>query len=204
MERLPPGWISCRYRDITSLVTSGSRGWKEHYATSGVIFIRAQNIKTDVLDLCDPAFVSLPDRVEGSRAQVRQWDILITITGSNVTKTALVTEPIAEAYVSQHIALTRPTWPDMAQWLHLCFLSPASARGTLETLAYGAKPGLNLSNIRELVIPIPPLAEQKRIVAKVNELMAMCDELEAKLTQSSVVSEKLAEAVVGRMGKNED
>ena len=45
----------------------------------------------------------------------------------------------------------------MSQWLHLCFISHGSARGTLEQLAYGDKPGLNLNNIRDLVLPIPPL-----------------------------------------------
>lgn len=48
-----------------------------------------------------------------------------------------------------------------------------------------------------LPIPFPPIAEQKRIVAKVNDLMVMCDELETKLTQSSDVAEKLAGSVVG-------
>jgi hypothetical protein len=43
----------------------------------------------------------------------------------------------------------------MSEWLHICFISDGSARGALEQLAYGDKPGLNLNNIRVLLIPYP-------------------------------------------------
>lgn len=195
----PSTWNLCTYHSLTSLVTSGSRGWKEYYAKEGAMFVRTQNIKTDKLILDDVAFVDLPKSTEGMRAQVLKDDILITITGANVTKAARVGEPIPEAYVSQHIALTRPRSSEMSQWLHLCFISHGSVRGTLEQLAYGDKPGLNLNNIRELVLPIPPLAEQRRIVAKVDQLMALVDELERQLAASRAKAAKLLDAVVGEL-----
>ncbi|MCK5801607.1 MAG: restriction endonuclease subunit S [Lentisphaeria bacterium] len=195
-DDMPNGWAMVQYVGLTELVTSGSRGWKEYYSSTGALFIRAQNIKHDLLDLTDAAYVQLPGKVEGKRARVQQHDILVTITGANVTITALVSEPIGEAYISQHIALTRPKDPKMTPWLHLCFLTPASARGRLQQLAYGDKPGLNLANIRELPIPVPPIAEQKRIVAKVDALMALCNALEAKLRSAQTVSADLATATV--------
>lgn len=196
---VPTQWALCTYRTLTSLVTSGSRGWKEYYSESGAIFIRTQNIKTDRLLLDDVAFVQLPKSAEGMRAQVMKNDIMITITGANVTKAACVEEQIPEAYISQHIALTRPRWPEMSKWLHLCFMSHGAARGTLEQLAYGDKPGLNLNNIRDLVLPIPPLAEQRRIVAKVDQLMTLVDQLETQLTASRTAAVNLMEAVVAEL-----
>ena len=195
-EKVPQPWMVCRYRELTSLVTSGSRGWKEFYSEKGAVFIRTQNIKTDTLILDDVAFVDLPKSVEGLRTQVEKDDILITITGANVTKAARVEEQIAEAYVSQHIALTRPRWSSMSKWLHLCFISDGAARGQLAELAYGDKPGLNLNNIRELIFPVPPLAEQRRIVAKVEELLALVDELETQLVASRTVAQNLLAALV--------
>lgn len=180
-------------------MTSGSRGWKEYYSAKGAIFIRTQNIKTDRLILDDVAFVHLPKSAEGMRAQVLKSDIMITITGANVTKAARVEEQIPEAYVSQHIALTRPRWQEMSPWLHLCFISHGAARGTLEQLAYGDKPGLNLNNIRDLALPIPPLAEQRRIVSKVDQLMALVDQLEAQLAASRAIAGKLMEALVAEL-----
>ena len=196
---IPNQWTLCTYRTLTTLVTSGSRGWKEFYAETGSIFVRTQNIKTDKLILDDVAFVDLPKSAEGMRAQVLKDDILITITGANVTKAARVEKQIPEAYVSQHIALTRPRWSKMSEWLHLCFISHGSARGTLEQLAYGDKPGLNLSNIRDLVLPIPPLAEQRRIVAKVEQLMALVDALEMQLAASRATAANLLSALVAEL-----
>jgi type I restriction enzyme, S subunit len=198
-SEIPSQWELCSYRSLTSLVTSGSRGWKEYYSPTGAIFVRTQNIKTDKLILDDVTFVNPPKSAEGMRSQVMKDDILVTITGANVTKAARVENEIPEAYVSQHIALTRPRWADISRWLHLCFIAHGSVRGTLEQLAYGDKPGLNLNNIRDLVLPIPPLAEQRRIVSKADELMALVDVLEAQLAGARTTGANLVEAVVAEL-----
>ena len=62
--------------------------------------------------------------------------------------------------------------------------------------AGGAQPNLNLQKIKAIKVPLPPLAEQKRIVAKVEELMALVDKLEAQLAASRDAGAKLIEAVV--------
>jgi type I restriction enzyme, S subunit len=56
--------------------------------------------------------------------------------------------------------------------------------------------GISASNLKEVKIPLPPLPEQHRIVAKVDELMALCDQLEAQLTSSQIDSRRLIEAVL--------
>ena len=65
-----------------------------------------------------------------------------------------------------------------------------------ELAAGGAQPNLNGGKIKSTLIPLPPLAEQHRIVAKVDELMALCDQLEAQLSQSQTDSRRLLEAVL--------
>ena len=58
---------------------------------------------------------------------------------------------------------------------------------------------MNLGKIRELPLPIPPLAEQRRIVAKVDQLMALVDELEAQLAASRATAAKLLAALVAEL-----
>jgi type I restriction enzyme S subunit len=55
---------------------------------------------------------------------------------------------------------------------------------------------MSLTDTREFPIPLPPLAEQHRIVAKVDELMALCDRLEASLTTSNQTRTRLLEATL--------
>ena len=61
------------------------------------------------------------------------------------------------------------------------------------------QPNVNGTALKSLFVPVPPLMEQKRIVAKVDQLMAMCDELETKLTHSQSAAETLMEAVVNEL-----
>jgi type I restriction enzyme S subunit len=65
---------------------------------------------------------------------------------------------------------------------------------------YGVKmPRLGTNDARSAPFPLPPLDEQRRIVARVDQLMSLCGELEAGLMRSQAASERLMEAVVGRM-----
>jgi len=66
----------------------------------------------------------------------------------------------------------------------------------LEKLGKGIKPGLNRNEAYLKILSIPPLVEQKRIVAKVDQLMHLCDELETRLNQSKKDSEMLMQAVL--------
>jgi type I restriction enzyme S subunit len=59
-----------------------------------------------------------------------------------------------------------------------------------------AQPHLYIRDIREMPIPLPPVVEQHRIVAKVEELMSLCDRLEAQLTTAQTESRHLLEAVL--------
>lgn len=196
-EPFPDSWLPVALGDVCNLVTSGSRGWGEFYAESGPGFIRAQNIRFGKLRLDGLACVNPPTKSEGARTQVAKGDLLVVITGAGVTNPALLNVDLGEAYVSQHVGLVRPCDPDLSRWLLLCLMADAGGRAELTMRAYGAgKPGLNLDNIRSLSIPLPPLAEQRRIVAKVNELMSLCDQLEASLATDEQTRSRLLEAVL--------
>jgi len=160
-------WQERRLGDFIEFLTSGSRGWADYYSDYGDLFIRAQNLKHDRLELSDVAFVRLPEgKTEGVRTRVRLGDVLVTITGANVTKTGLVDQELGTAYVSQHVALCRPTENLHPEFLYWYLLSEAGGRRQLNDAAYGAgKPGLNLENIRSVSIPVPSLAEQRAVVS---------------------------------------
>jgi type I restriction enzyme, S subunit len=62
-----------------------------------------------------------------------------------------------------------------------------------------AQPKMNQAKMNSIPVALPPLPEQKRIVAKVDQLMALGDELETKLRQSEETARKVAEALVAEL-----
>jgi type I restriction enzyme, S subunit len=198
-QESPTNWRATRLGNLTTLVTSGSRGWAKYYSESGSIFIRAQNINSDLLNLDDIAFVRPPASAEGLRTRVRRHDILVTITGANVTKSALVEKPIENAYVSQHVALVRLKDSRLSKFAFQSVIDPAHGRKQLLAAAYGqGKPGLNLNNIRDVEIALPPLAEQQEIVRRVDELFALADQIEARYTRAVAHVEKLTQSILAK------
>ena len=199
LPRVPSGWSVSRISDLTSLVTSGSRGWSRFYSDEGAIFVRSQDINTYRLELQGVAKVSLPGSIEGSRTMIKQGDLLLIITGANVTVSARVECDVGEAYVSQHVALCRPREQITSAYLHLWLMAPGAGKSQLESSAYGAgKPGLNLENIRSISVLVPPLPEQYRIVAEVDRRFSVLDQVEAAVTASLARCGMLRQAILKR------
>jgi len=199
LPSLPGGWVWASADQLTSLVTSGSRGWAEFYSDTGPLFIRAQDIKTDSLKLKGVARVTLPAKAEGMRSSVENGDLLITITGANVTKSAIVHGLSELAFVSQHVALLKPVCREAASFHFLWIVSPAHGRKFLEKWAYGAgKPGLSLEQVRNLPIALPPLAEQTRIVAEVERRLSVVEELEAAVSANLQRATRLRQSILQR------
>jgi type I restriction enzyme S subunit len=190
-------WREAKLGSLLDFLTSGSRGWAQYYSKCGDIFIRAQNLKYDYLDLSEKAYVSLPEHTEGLRTRVQIGDLLITITGANVTKSALVEHDLGVAYVSQHVALCRPTREILPKYLYWFVVAEADGRKQLSDAAYGAgKPGLNLENIRSVVIDVPCLLEQKAIVELIEEKLSVVDQLDQTITTALQQAEALRQSIL--------
>lgn len=197
LPALPEKWAWATVDQLTAMVTSGSRGWGDYYSDTGPIFIRAQDIKTDTLNLENVARVRIPTNTEGTRTAVANGDVLITITGANVTKSALVRRLSEQAFVSQHVALLKPCLGEVSPYLFTWVVSPAHGRRTLERWAYGAgKPGLSLDQVRSLPVALPPPDEQKQIVAEVERRLSVIDELEATVEANLTRADRLRQSIL--------
>jgi type I restriction enzyme S subunit len=197
LPALPEGWCWASLEQLTTLITSGSRGWGDSYSEAGPLFVRAQDIKTDSLNLDFVARVDLQTDSEGTRTRIFRNDILVTITGANVTKTALVTLDIEEAYVSQHVGLVRPVLPQIAAYLYTWIVSPSQGRKELLRLAYGAgKPGLNLENLRTLWVALPPIAEQIRLENETERLLSTAIAVESNVQHQIVKTSRARNGIL--------
>ena len=169
-------WQQTTTGALCEYITSGSRDWRSYYSDSGAIFVRTQDINKDRLDLTNVAFVKLPERIEGKRSRLQGGDLLVTITGANVGKVAIVPDDIPEAYVSQSVGLMRLKDKRYAPFLYHFLQSEETGRKRLLGLVYGiGRPVLSLQNLREVPVSLPSLEEQRRIVAEIEKQFTRLD-----------------------------
>ncbi len=181
LEDVPDHWSVVRLRTLTSSITSGSRGWSDHAADSGPVFLRVGNLSRGTLDLklAKTIRLDLPEgtRTEASRTRVQEGDILLSIT-AYIGSVGLVPKDMEEAYVSQHVARCR-LLPNCAnpKWVAYVLLSRVGqAHGTV-CMYGGTKQGLSLSDVKNHVVLLPPPTEQDELVIHIERETAAIDSL---------------------------
>lgn len=161
-------WPVIKVKDLKPYITSGSRGWAEHYADAGDTFIRITNLQREriALDFSDLKYVQLPPASqEGTRTRLQDGDILISIT-ADLGLVGYFSEKEGESfYINQHIALLRlPANAIHRKYAAYFLASPLASNQFQKLNDSGSKASLNLGAIERLEIPLPSEAEQRRIV----------------------------------------
>jgi type I restriction enzyme S subunit len=146
--------------------TSGPRNWGHRTVDSGHRFYRAQDIlAAGRLATSGSVFIELPASNQGAGAKLKPGDLMIVITGATVGRVAVYSPDFEPGYVSQHVAICRVDNRrlDPRYALH-GLLSPYGQEQLLAQRYGQGKPGLNLTNIRNLRLPIPPIPVQNLVV----------------------------------------
>lgn len=197
---LPQGWELTRLGNIVSRMGSGStpRGGQSAYVDSGIPFLRSQNVWNDGLYLNDIVYISDETHNNMSNTHVLPGDVLLNITGASLGRSTIFPENIETANVNQHVTIIRLIEKNMNQFVHLGILSPL-----VQKLVWGRQVGMAIEGLSKKVLelfefPIPPLAEQKRIVAKVDQLFAICDQLKTKINTAQQTQLQLADAITSQ------
>ncbi len=193
---LPWGWEWIRISDISELITSGSRGWAQYLSDEGAKFITMGNLSRGnyELGLGNMRYVNPPKTGEGSRTKLETDDLLISITG-DVGNLGRIPENFGDAYINQHTCLLRFVPQCRNRYFPEVLRSPMALLQFNEPQR-GIKNSFRLGDLDEMVIPLPPGNKQHRIVAKVDELMALCDQLKYRLTKANQLQQKLADVLV--------
>jgi type I restriction enzyme S subunit len=200
---LPDRWQWTRLGQICEKTGSGStpRGGKEAYVEMGIPFLRSQNVYNDGLRLADVVFIDEQTHQRMAGTRVLPCDLLLNITGGSIGRCAKVPVDFQEANVSQHVAIIRVGMPGMEDFIHALILSPYF-QSFVDTSQTGAgRGGLPKNRMDAIPLALPPLAEQHRIVAKVDELMALCDQLEVARQQREQCRERLVAASLQRLNQ---
>ena len=176
---IPDTWEWVRLSEICNI--SDGTHQTPKYVDKGVPFISAQNVKPYRFI---PEFhrdVSREDYLEYNKVVApAKGDILMTRVGAGIGEAAIIDQDFEfSIYVSLTLIKRYGNELNMEYLLHVLNSPLGRKLASRKTLGKGASQGnLNLIFIREFVLPIPPLAEQKRIVDRANELLAVCNGLE--------------------------
>jgi len=197
-SEIPPTWRHVYLQDIAYQITDGTH-LTPKYTEVGKPFLSAQNVKPFRFMPDRHRFVSEAD-FDNYRANRRpeRGDILMTRVGAGIGEAAVLDSDFEFAFYVSLCLIKIPNRLVSADYLALWLNSPEGRESsTIRTYGKGASQGnLNLGLIRTFKIPLPPLAEQHRIVAKVDALMALCDRLEASLAATATTRRRLLDALL--------
>lgn len=199
---VPASWAYARLSEITTKLTDGSHNPPKD-AGSGFPMLSSRDVTAGKIRFDSPSrYLSVDDfGTEDSRTRIQPGDVLLTIVAS-LGRSAVVPIDAPKFALQRSVAvIASGLYPD---FLSNLLNSPVSLK-YFDAHAKGtAQKGIYLGKLGEYVTPVPPLAEQHRIVAKVDELMALCDRLEARQADADSDHAQLVQALLGSLTQASD
>ncbi|MCI7180043.1 MAG: restriction endonuclease subunit S [Lachnospiraceae bacterium] len=172
---MPNNWIWTTIGGLCSKIGSGSTPKGSNYSSEGVLFFRSQNVYNDGIVLDDIKYIS--DEVHQSMigTEVLPNDLLLNITGGSLGRCAIVPNEINKGNVSQHVCILRPITIS-SNYFHALILSTFFSKSM--KITGSGREGLPKYNLEQMMFPLPPLAEQKRIVSEIERWFSLIDIIE--------------------------
>lgn len=184
-------------REVSAIVTSGSRGWAKYYNDNGnARFIRITDLTRDRIILKNDAIqnVLLPDQAEGKRSKLRPNDVLVSIT-ADLGSIGLIPSTIGEAYINQHIAMIRFLNSNQGEFMAWYLKSEWGQKDLLKNKRGGGKLGLGLDDIRDTPVPVVSDEQAYKIISNIESRLSVCDSIEqtvdATLTQAEAMRQSI-------------
>ena len=169
---MPDTWEWCRLKTILNLLTDGTHSTPK-YTTNGIPFISVKDLSSGKISFNNTKFISQAEHLELSkRCHPCKGDILITKVGTTGIPVLVDTDKEFSLFVSVALLKFNGALINTKYLLYLLKSPLVQLQATENTRGVGNKNWV-LSDIEQTLIVIPPLAEQKRIVAKINEIFAM-------------------------------
>ncbi len=184
-------------KDVSSIVTSGSRGWAKYYSDKGARFIRITDLTRDKIVLKNDSiqYVNLPENAEGKRSRLFPNDVLVSIT-ADLGSIALIPEDISEAYINQHIAMIRFNNQEQGEFMAWYLKSDYGQKDLLKNKRGGGKLGLGLDDIRNTPVPKVDDATAISVVREIDARLSVCDSIEKIVNETLSRSDALRQSIL--------
>jgi type I restriction enzyme S subunit len=196
---LPNGWMWLKFGAIVDLINGDrSKNYpnREEYVPTGIAWINTGHIEPDGTLTTEGMHFITREKYDSLRSgKIEADDLVYCLRGATFGKTAFVT-PYSEGAIASSLVIVRPHLPALKRYLFLYLTSPFGRSQIFRFDNGSAQPNLSANSVTLFSLPLPPLTEQHRIVAKVDELMALCDRLKADLAESRARQARLSATLI--------
>ncbi|MCI5147168.1 MAG: restriction endonuclease, partial [Candidatus Electrothrix sp. AR3] len=192
---LPEGWTWARLQEILDVRDGTHDSPKDAVGGDTYPLVTSKNFYKGTIKFDEARRISSEDHFNISkRSFVERYDILFSMIGGNLGNQVMVDDD--RPFSVKNVALFK--------YYNRKRISPFFVKKFLEHLALnlqskaagGAQPFVSLGFLRKIVVALPPIEEQHKIVAKVDELMTLCDTLKTHIHQSKTTQVQLADTLV--------
>ena len=199
---IPYNWVWCKSDDVFFITKLAGFEYTDHIKLkqSGEIpVVRAQNVRPLVIDKSNLLFIDKKTSILLERCSLTKKCLLVTFIGAGIGDVATFDEN-QRWHLAPNVAKMEPfdgcEKMINIKYVNYFLMSDIGQKEIFKHVKATAQPSLSMGTIRDIDIPFPPLAEQTRIVDKLNQLMKYCDELEKSINQSKEQTEQLLQVAL--------
>jgi type I restriction enzyme S subunit len=192
---LPEGYARASFGQICR-VQGGFAFKSTDYVKEGVPLVRISNLVNGRVQVSDDTVLLPPEFAAANPAfLLRKGDVLIAMSGATTGKMATMEEDIP-ALLNQRVGRFVLSSSELSNAKFVSFLVMQITQKVLKDAYGAAQPNISPSEIEEMPIPLPPLAEQMRIVAEVERRLSVVEELESVVTANLQRAVRLRQSIL--------
>lgn len=195
---IPDGWVLSRFGDAVEFL-NGYAFKSEWFSPSGIRLLRNINVSHGVACWDALACVSKEKAAEYDRWSLAAGDVVLSLDRPLITsglKCAVVREVDLPCLLLQRVAKLTPIRGVIDQRYLVVWLTSPLFTQTIDPGRSNGVPHISTNQVSAMPFLLPPLAEQHRIVTKVDELMSICNTLKSRLTEFRSAQEKLSAVLI--------
>ena len=177
---IPNSWEWCKVEDF-AYVASGSTPEKSAFVDSGIPYLKMYNLKNQKIDFdFKPQYIKEEvhnGKLQRSRTEV--GDLIMNIVGPPLGKLAIIPSSLPQCNFNQAAVLIRPiAFKDTLVKFLFYYLSQMSEINSISTKGTAGQVNISLTQAQNMRVPLPPLAEQTRIIQELEKWFGLIDEIE--------------------------